>query len=232
MDTNLSTLPRFDWLRYADATFAGLALLIPIPLLDVAFEWFFRRRMVRTIAARHGRSLSPEVVRLVNRSPDAWWQGCLLAPLKLLILFLKRLSRKLLYFLTVKEATDQLGHYWHRAFLLDHMLRQGHLDDAQRAETAVAAMETVLDTRTTSPLNQLAAQILDRASHVLRSSLRWVRRGQEDAVVQETRQTMAARWGDFAAYLTDVAAEYDRLVRERNAENRREDAAQRKENGH
>ena len=43
MDTNLSTLPRFDWLRYADATFAGLALLIPIPLLDVAFECFFRR---------------------------------------------------------------------------------------------------------------------------------------------------------------------------------------------
>ena len=31
----------FDWPMYADATFAGLSLLVPIPLLDWVFEQFF-----------------------------------------------------------------------------------------------------------------------------------------------------------------------------------------------
>lgn len=44
---------QFDWQIYADTTFAGLSLLILIPLLDVAFEWFFRRRMAHTIARRN-----------------------------------------------------------------------------------------------------------------------------------------------------------------------------------
>lgn len=40
----------FEWPIYADATFAGLAVLFPIPLLDWALEEYFRRRMPRTIA--------------------------------------------------------------------------------------------------------------------------------------------------------------------------------------
>ncbi|MCB9421261.1 MAG: hypothetical protein H6667_15775 [Ardenticatenaceae bacterium] len=206
---------QFDWQIYADATFAGLSLLIPIPLLDVAFEWFFRRRMARTIARLRGdggRSLSPAVIQEINRDPDAWWQGCLMAPFKLFLLFLKRLSRKLLYFLTVKEATDQLNFYWHRAFLLDHMVQRGDLDSVETAVPALQAMHIILKTHATSPLVQLAAQILDNVSHVLRTIFRWLRRGREDEVVQTTRQTMAAHWLDFAAYFAAVAQQYDALV--------------------
>lgn len=208
---------QFDWQLYADATFAGLSLLIPIPLLDVAFEWFFRRRMARTIARRSprnggGRSLPPTVLTAINHNPDAWWQGCLMAPFKLLLLFLKRLSRKLLYFLTIKEATDQLNHYWHRAFLLNYMMQRGDLDDGETAVPALQAMHTILKTHVNSPLIQLAAQILENVSHVLRSILRWVRRGREDKVVKSARQTMAASWLDFADYFDAVARQYERLV--------------------
>lgn len=203
---------QFDWQIYADATFAGLSLLIPIPLLDVAFEWFFRRRMARTIAKRNGRSLPPTVLSAINHNPDAWWQGCLLAPFKLLLLFLKRLSRKLLYFLTIKEAADQLNHYWHRAFLLNYMVQRGDLDGVETAVPALQAMHSVLKTHVSSPLTQLARQILDNVSHILRSIVRWLRRGREDEVVKSTRQTMAAHWLDFADYFDEVARQYERLV--------------------
>ncbi len=204
---------QFDWLIYADATFAGLSLLIPIPLLDVAFEWFFRRRMAQTIARRNGRSLPAPIIAEINRDPDAWWQGCLTAPFKLLRLFLKRLSRKLLYFLTIKEAADQLSYYWHRAFLLNHMLRRGDLDSAETAVPALHAMHHVLKKHVSSPLSQLATQILEGVSHILRTTIRWVRRGREDEVVQNTRQTMADNWRDFADYFAALAQQYEQIVR-------------------
>ena len=202
----------FDWLIYADATFAGLSLLIPIPLLDVAFEWFFRRRMARTIAQRNSRSLPPAVLTEINRDPDAWWQGCLTAPVKLFLLFLKRLSRKLLYFLTVKEATDQLNYYWHRAFLFNKMMQRGDLDGVETAVPALQAMHAVLKTHVSSPLTQLARQILDNVTHILRTIVRWVRHGREDEIVQNTRQIMAANWLDFADYFATIAQQYERLV--------------------
>jgi len=46
----------FDWIIYADATFAGLALLLPIPFVDGLIEAYFRRRMPGDIARRRGRA--------------------------------------------------------------------------------------------------------------------------------------------------------------------------------
>src|SRR5918997_6943650 len=99
----------FDWAIYADATFAGLSVLIPIPLLDWVFEQFFRRRMLPTIAQRQGRQLPPAVRAQLNRSSGSCLSTCLTAPLVATFWLLKSVSRKLLYFLTIKDATDQLA---------------------------------------------------------------------------------------------------------------------------
>ena len=123
-----------------------------------------------------------------------------------------RLSRKLLYFLTVKEATDQLNYYWHRAFLLNLMIQRGDLDGMETAVPAIQAMNSILKTHVTSPLTQLAAQILDNVSHVFRTIIRWVRHGREDEVVKSTRQIMADNWFDFADYFAAVAGQYEALV--------------------
>jgi len=86
---------KFDWAIYADATLAGLAILIPIPLLDLLFEWIFKRRMPQAIAKRNGRTLSPETIRQLNRSSFSCL-GCLLWPLELVWLLLKRTYRTIL----------------------------------------------------------------------------------------------------------------------------------------
>jgi hypothetical protein len=54
---NKNTVPEiatdFDWLVYADATFAGLAILLPFPFVDSWLEGYFRRRMPGDITRAH-----------------------------------------------------------------------------------------------------------------------------------------------------------------------------------
>jgi hypothetical protein len=205
----------FDWAIYADATFAGLSPLIPIPLLDLAFEWFFKRRLLGSITRRRGRPLQPAVYQTMNRG-EGCAEGCLLWPVKLIFVLLKRISRKLLYFLTIKEATDQLSHYWHRAFLLDYMLALGHLDTPESAEIARQALDKVLSTPDTSPLHQFAQQIAHGTRHIWRT-LRRARRGTEDELIAEKKSHMARAWDDFAGYLQEVAVRYEQLYLELEA---------------
>lgn len=197
----------FNWAIYADATFAGLSILIPLPLVDVAFEQLFRRRMPGAIARAHKRQLPPDVVRLLNRigcSPAA----LLLFPLWLIFLLLKRLSKKILYFLTVKDAADSLSYYWHRAFLLDYMLRAGHLDTIAQAQHAERALTQTLAGVQESPLTALARQVVRQSRHVLRRLWSVVRRRRRSQALAPEQETMGATWGRFQSYLEGVAARY------------------------
>ncbi len=92
----------FDWSRYADATLAGLSVLIPIPFLDTVFERFFRHRMPTTIARSRGRVLPARIEAELTPTSRNVVRACLTLPLTLTIGLVQRLSRKLLYFLTIK----------------------------------------------------------------------------------------------------------------------------------
>jgi hypothetical protein len=211
--TNETTVAdeKFDWPIYVDATLAGLAILIPIPLVDLLFEWLFKRRMPQAIARRNGRTLSPETVRQLNSS-NLSYLGCLLWPLELVWLLLKRTYRTILYFLTIKEATDKLSYYWHRAFLLDWIMKRGHLSGPEESALVAEALQQVLDNLTTSPLTQLAQQVVANVRHILRSSWRWLRRKQEDKMMAETRTQMANAWRDLSAYFAQVAERYEQQL--------------------
>ena len=202
---------KFDWAIYVDATLAGLAILIPIPLLDLLFEWIFKRRMPQAIARRNGRTLSSKAVRQINRGGFSCL-GCLLWPLELVWLLLKRTYRTILYFLTVKDATDKLSYYWHRAYLLDHMMQQGDLEGEEEAAMAAQALDQVLDGLTTSPLTQLAQQVVASVHHILRASWRWLRRKQEDEMMAQTRTQMANAWRDLSGYFAQVTIQYQQQL--------------------
>jgi hypothetical protein len=205
----------FDWAIYRDATLAGLAVLIPIPLVDWVFEELFRRRMPGAIARHRGRQLTPAVRNAFEIRNKSCLRTCLTLPVNATIELIIRLSRKILYFLTIKEASDKLSYYWHRAFLIDYMLQTGHLDTAESAQVAQQAMNQVLQI-TTSPLNQLAWQVVMGTHHILRT-LTKARRGNEDDVIQQTKSYLAQRWSDFTAYLTTLAARYDEAYRQISA---------------
>lgn len=130
----------FDWLIYADATFAGLALLLPIPFVDGLIESYFRRRMPRDIARRRGRALPSQSIRAVNRQREKFWSGCLLWPVQAVAYLIRNIWRTMVYVLTIYDTSEKLSYYWHRAFLLDYAIGRGDLDRPARAELAAAAL--------------------------------------------------------------------------------------------
>lgn len=208
---------KFDWAIYVDATMAGLAVLIPIPLLDLLFEWLFKRRMPRAIAKRNGRSLSPSMIRQLNQSRLSCI-GCLLWPVQLIWLLLKRTYRTILYFLTIKDASDKLSYYWHRAYLLDFMMRRGDLDSEAEAALAAQALQQLLNSLTISPLTQLAQQVVANMHHILRASWRRLRRKQEDEMMSQTRSQMANAWRDLSGYFAEVTAQYQTILEQLHVE--------------
>ena len=199
----------FEWSRYADATLAGLSVLIPVPFVDDAFEGYFRRRIPGAVARSRGRSIPAEVRAALEAEDAAGRGGCATLPLRLTLGLLKRLSRKLLYFLTVKTATDRLSHYWYRAFLVDHMLEAGHLADPDSARVAHRAMEQVLAT-TRGPLPQVARQMVASSRNVW-SALRLARRGKDSEEVREMRGQLELRWSEIAEHLGSIATRYNEV---------------------
>lgn len=212
----------FDWVIYADATLAGLSVLIPIPLVDLLFETIFKRRMLGTIAKRNGLELDPRNGRIARREDNSIWPGCLLWPVYLTFELLKRLYRTVLYFLTIKASSDQLSLQWHRAFLFDYMIRRGDLDTPESAEIAAQAMALVLNENPTSPLIQLAQQITKHISNVLRAAWRFLRREREDEIIVNTRQEMEQSWGQFSGYLLKLGEAYDRAFAQLDAQQMQE----------
>lgn len=196
----------FEWSRYADATLAGLSVLVPIPFLDDAFEAFFRGRIPGAVARARGRTL-PDDVRAVLSEGDGGGWGCATIPLRLTLGLLKRLSRKILYFLTIKSATDRLSHHWTRAFLIDHMLVAGHLENAASAQVARTAMDEVLAT-TSGPLPRIARQVVASSRNVW-PALRRARRGEQSEEMRQVRSEMEGRWDEAAGDLRSLADRYD-----------------------
>jgi hypothetical protein len=169
----------YDWRIYADATCAGLSVLIPLPLVDIVFETIFRRRIPKSISKARRRELPPETQAQLSRPVDGMlsWSGCLSMPFKLVRYVLRRLWRKIIYVFAVKDATTALTEYWHRAFLIDHMIRAGHLDPKVDIGLAVRIYRQVLDEIDPSPLTGLARQTVANVRHVFRLLLRAHRLG-------------------------------------------------------
>ena len=202
----------FDWLIYADATFAGLALLLPIPFVDAIIEEYFRRRMPRDIASRRGRALPLQSIHAVNRTRSGCWPGCLTWPVKAFVYLIRNLWRTIVYVLTVYDTSEKLSYYWHRAFLLDYMILSGDLDRPGHAPAAAEALHRVLETTQTSPLLNLAGEIVEQARKRIGALARAIFRGARREKTEETKRTasvLAEHWAEFQDYLTDLAIQYD-----------------------
>jgi hypothetical protein len=211
----------FDWLVYADATAAGLAVLVPLPVVDWLLEQWFKRRMPGVIARRNGRRVTPAIRHALEPPREALWPGCLMWPVRLVLYLLKNIYRTLIFILSVKDATDNLSYYWHRAFLIDHMARRGDLDNLRRAQIGGLALNQVLRSVTTSPLTGVARQILERGRLTLRMLLRWRRRHEEPAAVAASRTALAGQWKVLRGYFGDIARRYDAAYEAVNDEDER-----------
>jgi len=206
-----SVAPAFDWRIFADATCAGLTALIPLPMVDLLFEHYFRRRVPRAIARARGRELRPAVMRRLGR-----WRpgrgllaGCLAVPLMAMKYLVRRLWHKIIYVFAIADASAQISEYWHRAYLIDHMVRAGHLEAGADTDRAIRCFERVLRKADTSPVRGLANQTVETSQRVVRLLVRASRRG--TAVATESLgQILGSHWASVQRSFDAVAREYNR----------------------
>lgn len=210
----------FNWRIYGSATLAGLAVLIPIPFVDAALEIFFRRRMAIDIARHNNRTLSTSAAAMLSQANPNWVVGCLLLPFRAILYLFKDLFRTILYALTVADATERVSEYWYRAFLINYAIQRGDIDPPDGARVASAAIRDTLKGVTTSPLRQLAQELISRGRGQfarLRTFIPFVR-NRDRQPVQEVEAEIETAWADLEGYLISVAVRYDDAFDRQRAE--------------
>ena len=103
------------------AVLTGLTPLIPVPLVDDLVKNYFRKRLVRSLAASAGRALSEEELDALAAERGG---GCLGGCVTTVLVYpLKAVFRKLFYFLEWKRAADLTSRTYHFGYLVGHALR-------------------------------------------------------------------------------------------------------------
>ena len=201
---------KFEWPVYADATCAGLSVLIPLPLVDLVFETIFRRRIPGKIAKVRESEVEPrtkiQLARPLNGSLSL--SGCFAVPFMIIRYVLRRLWRKIIYIFAVKDATAALTEYWHRAFLIDHMVRAGHLAPDVDTGLAIRVYRHVLQEVDLSPLTGLARQTVANARHVLRILVRARRLGAAE-VTKSFGEVFSSHWKVASESLVTTSQRYN-----------------------
>jgi len=129
------------------AVLVALAALIPLPFVDTWIQGRLRAQMVRELGRHHDTPLEGPSVHTLARIRGNLLLGCLVGAVWWPI---KKLVRKVVYVLTVKDAVDALADTFVRGEMVREALAQGLLPS--ESERVRKAMDHVLDQHTRSPL--------------------------------------------------------------------------------
>lgn len=173
--------PKRDLRRLvADSVLTGLCPLIPIPLLDDFARDLLRKRLVTHLATASGTSMADAEAKILACgyqpvTTGGCARGCLRMALFRPIVFLvtvifRKITRKILFFLTVKDTIDTFSQTFHEAYLLRHALSLGILREPTLAGTAPTqidprllevrgAVEAVVRNTDTRPVTNLARSV-------------------------------------------------------------------------
>ncbi len=217
--------PKRDLRRLvADSVLTGLCPVIPVPLLDDFARDLLRKRLVTRLAAESATTMADGEAKILacGYQPPGTagcTRGCLRMVLIQPIIFLitvifRKITRKILFFLTIKDAVDTFSRTFHEAYLLRHALGLGILGEpalAGKGPTQVdprllevrGAVEAVVRSTDTRPVRNLARSVFAGsrrlAVHTARRMTRVLRRRRQDgeAVITEglTREAEAGFGG-------------------------------------
>jgi hypothetical protein len=140
------------------ALLVGMTPLIPLPFLDDLARVALRRRMVRALAAEEGVAVDAVVIEALAAEPGG---GCLGFVPRLLLYPIKKVFRKIFFFLEVKRAIDLVSTSWHYGWLLQIALRDRRLlEDAARAAAVRAEIEALLAETSVKPFERVLREAL------------------------------------------------------------------------
>lgn len=129
------------------ALMVAAAGLLPVPFLDTWLQSQLQRDMVHLIGRRAGQRLAHAQVVHLTEQNDSLLLGCLQGAL---IWPIRRIFRKVVYILTVKDAVDAAATTYVRGELIRRAFAHGLLPHHTGA--VKTAIKDVLTTHTRSPL--------------------------------------------------------------------------------
>lgn len=101
------------------AVLVGLTPLIPIPFVDDLVKSHLLRRMTRGLAATRGRALEAKAIETLTEDRGGCMRGCIV---QVFVYPLKKIFRKIFFFLEWKRAVDLTSQTYHKGYLIDYAL--------------------------------------------------------------------------------------------------------------
>lgn len=142
--------------------------MIPVPFLDDAVKSYSERVLLRKLSEKHGFLLSSAEAKGFAEPSN---RGCCLGCLSGVVLYpLKKLLRKLFFFLEIKRATDLASRTFVMAYLFDVCLKNEWWEPDGTAESSsqlALKLRQVCDQVGTSPINKVFSSDLDNTRRVL-----------------------------------------------------------------
>jgi hypothetical protein len=195
------------------AALTGLTPLVPIPFVDDQIYAYFLRSLVQRLAAAHHKNLNHDEIAALTLQAN---RGCALGCLGSVLLYpLKKVLRKIFFFLEWKRAVDTISHTYYQGYLIDVALAEGWLDDYGAVKVR-AAINAVLAKTNTSVIARAILGAVNTSKHILRSAgelLSHYLSGSKRAPQHEVERTVAgvedeekAKLGDFIAQLQNAIA--------------------------
>ena len=154
------------------AVLAGLTPLIPVPVVDDLAKNYFRKRLVRRLAAANGRGLSIEELAALTREREGGCvRGCLVAAV---VYPLKAVFRKIFYFLEWKRAIDLASRTYHFGYLVNYAMQRRDdgtsIIDARRASDVSEAIAAVCRESPIKPVEGAIGVTFRGSRRVLRAA--------------------------------------------------------------
>ena len=149
----------------------GLSPLVPVPFVDDWLMDYFRRRMVRSLVASHGQEFDSKTISLL--ADERGGKGCLIGCLSMLIFYpLKKLFRKVFYFLEWKRAVDLTSHTYHFGYLLNFALRDGFLQsDMQNLDAVRNIIDDVCNDTPIKPIESVVSKTFRQTKSLIFSGV-------------------------------------------------------------
>jgi hypothetical protein len=190
------------------AVLTGLTPLIPVPVLDDMAKGYFRRRLVRTLAAARGRALAAaDVDALTAERGGGCLGGCVGA---VLVYPLKKMFRKVFFFLEWKRAVDLTSRTYHFGYLAAYALRPrvggASALDLRGAKAVGEALDAVCREAPIKPVEGAVGATFRRSKKILRAAAgllghalrRLAQRRDRDEVARAIEQVEAAEEREVA----------------------------------
>jgi uncharacterized protein (DUF697 family) len=194
-DVDLPRAPWFDVVTF-HAILAGLCPLIPIPFVDDLVLVQVRKRMVREVADKLGRSLEEPDVAVLSGAAQlepgrGCVAGCLVVGAKITVSLVLRFFKKVVVFLTLKEAVDKASLAFYEGVLLHHaltshgaVLRQDDERQAGARRMRRAVVKALRDVEL-RPIQRIVAGIFQGSKDALAEGAKILARGRTRATEAE-----------------------------------------------